>query len=377
MEPVGVGPRVVVDERDDLPGRRFGPGVAGAAEPAVFGAYQPAVVLFGNRRRGVGGAVVDHDHFVVRILEPARALEAIAQRARAVVGADHDRDPRPHMRGRERHVAERALHGRQGRLGSAVATGDAERPVLDVGPAAVPFVGPRVDERAGAARGKRRADLPRQRPRLAVLAVAQAVETQLGHEQRPLPRQVLQAGEVGVESFFGLEVDVEAQEVGEAKIQILGGRIVDIGDETPGVGLADERAQPRKVPLDAAPAQPADDRGRDLVPDGVGEHRRMAGAAADGGQEPAFRARPPALGQVAHIALRGEPDQDLEPAGLGGIEQPAGRGRVRADGIDPVGGHEREVALDPSPVGEFVALAVGAERPVGDAADVELVCARE
>ena len=48
-----------------------------------------------------------------------------------------------------------------------------------------------------------------------------------------------------------------------------------------------------------------------------------------------------------------------------------------AFGIDPVGGHEREVALDPSPVGEFVALAVGAERPVGDAADVELVCARE
>jgi hypothetical protein len=56
---------------------------------------------------------------------------------------------------------------------------------------------------------------------------------------------------------------------------------------------------------------------------------------------------------------------------LCGVERPARRHGLRADGVEAGGRHLRDVALDD--VGAMVpaAIGVGAEGPVRDAADVE------
>ena len=58
----------------------------------------------------------------------------------------------------------------------------------------------------------------------AVVAVAAAVEPDLRHEQRPVAGEVLQAGEIGLEPLARLEIDVEADEVEERQLEVLGRR---------------------------------------------------------------------------------------------------------------------------------------------------------
>src|SRR5439155_17392892 len=103
-------------------------------------------------------------------------------------------------------------------LGSAVTAGEAEAPVIDLGSAADPFVGPGEHEGAGADCGKRGADLPVQRPRLRLLSVPEAVEPQLAYEQGAVARDVLEAGEIGLQSFPLFQVDVEAHQIQEGEL---------------------------------------------------------------------------------------------------------------------------------------------------------------
>src|SRR5256886_2530036 len=106
--------------------------------------------------------------------------------------------------------------------GRSAGAGQTERPVLDVMAVAVPLVGPREHEHAAASRGERSADLPIERARLTALAVAQGVEAQLTHEERPVPGDVLQARQVGLEAVLRLEIHVEADEVEERQPQVFG-----------------------------------------------------------------------------------------------------------------------------------------------------------
>ena len=152
-QPVRVGTRVGVDVGDDLarsPPRR--PALRALARPLVLGADQPEAVLAGDLVGRVGRAVVDDDHLVVRVLELAQAVEAAAQRALAVVGADDHRDPRPVGVRCGTGVSENAFPTvASAGFGVAVAVDEAERPVLDVEAAAVPLVGPGEHEHPGAA----------------------------------------------------------------------------------------------------------------------------------------------------------------------------------------------------------------------------------
>ena len=96
LEPVRVRPRVVVEVRDDLSGRRLGARVAGRAEAAVLGVViSRESELLGDRRRLVGRAVVDDDHLEVGVVELEEALAGARDRPRAVVAADDDGDARP------------------------------------------------------------------------------------------------------------------------------------------------------------------------------------------------------------------------------------------------------------------------------------------
>src|SRR3989475_8373679 len=95
-------------------------------------------------------------------------------------------------------------------------------------------VRPRVDERTGATGREYAAPLPIERALLHVFAIAPAVEAELAHDDGPLPREVVQTGEIRLETLLRFEIHVEAQEIEESKTQVLGRRIIDVGDETVG-----------------------------------------------------------------------------------------------------------------------------------------------
>ncbi len=70
-------------------------------------------------------------------------------------------------------------------------------------------------------------------------------------------------------------------------------------------------------------------------------------------------------------------DHHPEPLPAGGVEQPPGRDRVRADGVQPAGGDLAEIALDRvRPPVLAPGRVVGPERPVRDAAHPQLRGAR-
>ena len=222
---------VRVDVGDDLAGGGLQARVAGARQAAVLGADQAEAVLAGDLVGRVGRAVVDDDHLVVRVLEVAQAVEAAAQRLLAVVRADDHRDPRPvRVRG-ERHLRERLADRGQRLLRGAVAVDQAEGPVVDLEPAAVPLVRPGEHEHAGAAGGEGGPDLPVERRACASSRVAQRVEAGLGDDERPVAGDVLEPSEVGRELRARLEEHVEAHEVDERQREVLGARIVHVGDQ--------------------------------------------------------------------------------------------------------------------------------------------------
>jgi hypothetical protein len=80
-QPVRVGIRVIIDIGNDLPSRCPEPGITGRAQPLVLGPDQPHVIGLDDVRRAVARAIVDDDDFVVRIVQPGHAFEAVANRA--------------------------------------------------------------------------------------------------------------------------------------------------------------------------------------------------------------------------------------------------------------------------------------------------------
>jgi hypothetical protein len=163
-----------------------------------------------------------------------------------------------------------------------------------------------------------------------------------------------------------------SHEIEEGQLEVLGRRVVDVGDERLGIGSFRGVAEARQEGLHPAPAEPAHGGGRELVGERVAEDRRVAGDGLHGAAHQVGKIRSAgAVDQVAEVALHGEPDHHLEPLLLGGVEQPGGRDRVGAQRVDAAGRHQREVLLDHDALGELVAVLERAEGAVGDAADEE------
>ena len=204
----------------------------------------------GDGRRAVGRAVVDDDHLERGVVEAAQAVQAVADGARAVVAADDDRDlgPRPVLR--ERHLGERVTDRRQRGLRPPIPAGEPEVPVLDVVAAAVPLVRPREHEDARAPRRERGPDLPVEHPCLRDLPVAAAVEPDLGENQGPIAREVVEPGEVGVQLLPRFQVHVEGDDVQEGQVQVLGRGEVDVRDRRLRVFRPGGAVQPLQVSLD-------------------------------------------------------------------------------------------------------------------------------
>ena len=270
------------------------------------------------------------------------------------------------------------MHRSQRGLGAAIAPCKAKRPVIHVLAATVPLVGPRVDERACASRREGGANLGRERGRLSVLPVTVAVEPHLGHHQRALPRNAVQARHICGQPLRRLEIDVVGEQVDERELQVLRGRVVDVGHERLRILLAHRVAEARYEALHRAAPEPADDRGGNLVGDREAEDRGVARARADSlahGVGDLVCAAP--IIEVPHVPLGGEADHHSQPMALRLVEQPPRGRRIGAQGVDAVGLHRPEVLGDGLWRRELVAVGVRPEGPVGDSAHVELAVSEE
>src|SRR5262245_8029503 len=95
----------------------------------------------------------------------------------------------------------------------------------------MPLVGPREHKRACASRRESRSNLPVERVGLGIIAVPQAIEADLGHDQRPLVRDSMKMSQIGRQRPLIFEVDIERYKIEKGELQVFGGGIADVGDE--------------------------------------------------------------------------------------------------------------------------------------------------
>ena len=224
---------------------------AGGGEATLGGLdHAHAVERARDPRRVVGGAIRNDDHLVAGIPQTVNALKAFREGRRAVVGADRDGHLGRMAGALDRRCRKCLAYGGQRALRRALARREAEVPVEDLVSAAVPRVRPGEHERACAPGRVTGLELPAQRSRLLLLAVAATVEADLRHQQWPVIGEVLQATEVGLEILPALEIDVEREEVEARQAQILRRGVVDVGDQCTRVLIPRSAAQASKEAFD-------------------------------------------------------------------------------------------------------------------------------
>ena len=241
-----------------------------------------------------------------------------------------------------------------------------------------PFVGPGEDASPGNPGRERGADLPGQYPPLLLLALMQRIDAELGQHQRPVDGEVVQPPDIARERPLVVQIDVEADEIGEIDGQVFGRRKVGVADQRLRVLSSDQGDEALQKAPHRLGAVPADHIGRDLVADQIGEDRRMARAGANPGDHRRADIR---LGRAAvekgDVLRPGQPDQHPQPRHLGGVEQPERRHREHPDRVDPGFAHQREIPVDDRGFGKRRAVAADPEGAVGDALDEMLALAGE
>ncbi len=93
--------------------------------------------------------------------------------------------------------------------------------------------------------------------------------------------EVLQPKQIAAKCFPGVKVDIKGDEIEEAEVQILGWRVVGISNEAFRIDLLGRIAEFGQKTLDFARAVPADNGGRDLIGNAIGQHARIFSAALD------------------------------------------------------------------------------------------------
>src|SRR5215472_8590595 len=151
-------------------------------------------------------AVIHDNDFETRVLQLARGIQRATDGAGAVARANDDRDEGPRVIHAKWHVFVYMSDDFQGEFRLAVARGEPKFPILDLVAAAKPLVGPREHKHSGASTGEDGPRLPFEHSCLSCLSVADAVETDLGHEQRPLTGKVLQPRNVSLQLLPCLEI---------------------------------------------------------------------------------------------------------------------------------------------------------------------------
>jgi hypothetical protein len=146
------------------------------------------------------------------------------------------------------------------------------------------------------------------------------------------------------------------------------------GKQRPRILGARPPVQAFQKALDGASPVPADDRCRDLVADAVAEDRGVPCRCFDAGLHATFdRAPPSAVLEERDVLLPGKSDHDPKTVLGREIEEPQRRGRVRANRIDAVVAHAREIVRDDGRQRIVGAVGPGRKGAVRDTAHVELL----
>ena len=83
------------------------------------------------------------------------------------------------------------------------------------------------------------------------------------------------------------------------------------------------------------------------------------------------------VGQEANLPFQRQADHDPERVPLRNVEEPEWRHAVRANRVQTIGRHLREVLLDNIRVGIFAIILKWTKRSVGDTADIQFLIAAE
>jgi hypothetical protein len=206
--------------------------------------------------------------------------------------------------------------------------------------------------------------------RLALQPVASAVEPDLGQNQGTIIGEIVQACHVGGKTLGRLEVHVEADEIREGELQVLGRRIIHVCHERCGIGLPDRLGQSSEETLDAIASVPAHDGRGNLVAHGVRKQRGMPGhgahRVANAGADRPHAAR---IVEERDVLLPGEAGHHQQAVSRRRVQDPGRRHGVGSDGIEAVCCHGVEVPLYLGPFGVELAGRAGTERPISGAAD--------
>ena len=370
--PVWIG--VVVDICHDLPAGRLQARVARAAQSAIFRANHPAVVLPGDGRGAIARSVIHHDHFVIGILQPIERPQTIADRSRPVVSAHHHRHPRPGHLPPEGHFPKRPTHRAQCPLGSPRPVGYPKLPVLHLRAAPIPFIGPGIHKDPGATVGKHRANLPVEDLRLLAFAVAITVQAQLRHHQGPVSGDVVQARQIGIQTFVRFQIHVEGEKIQKRQLQIFRRGIIHIRHQGLPILRLCPLIEPFQKPFQLAPAVPPHDRGRYLVADRVTQQRRVAR------QRPHLaahhlidRSGAFAIIQKRHRTLHRQPRHDAQSLPLRRVQHPTRRRRVGPRGVHPIDCHLRKIPLHHLGRRKLLPFLIGPEGPIRHATHIEFL----
>ena len=266
-EPIGISPSVRVDVGDDLARRGFPSRVPGGADAHVRRGDRTERVSSDDGLTVVGGAVVDDDDLVVAVLQFQQRPEAIVQGPGAIVGGDDHRDFGGATVGRERHAGGEPTTGDVVRgFGPACGVHETEPPLLDEAAVLEERIGPPEDHRSGKPVIEGLFDLPVDELGLSIPSMAEAAHPELRQDEGPFTGEVLEPRKIYAEVAPSMEVHVERGDVDEGKLQMLGRREVRVRHEGCGVLVFGGVAQFPNELLDLFRAVPADDGGRDLLP---------------------------------------------------------------------------------------------------------------
>jgi hypothetical protein len=333
----------------------------------------------GDFAGAIARSVVDEDDLVVRIGQPLERCEAVLDGVGRVVRADNDRHTRPRRARAFRKW--RVFEGRRdaggGRFQAPLPIDEPELPVVDVGAATPPFIGPRKCDRAARPFLERGANVHRGDLGLARVSLTNGIGAGFGEQQRLVSGDVLQSREIGPQIGFVVQVDVEGVQIEERQIEKLRRRKIHVREQ----GVRHSRfrllIKAAEEPFDPQTAVPPNDARRNLVAEREQRDRRMTaqlpypgdGVLPDVMLQPAIVEKRDVLGP-------GQPHHHAQTLARSLVEQFSTRRGVRADRVDAEPCHQTEVFSDLLRPGVLVAGRVGREGAVGDALDEEPVVAR-
>ena len=170
----------------------------------------------------------------------------------------------------------------EGRLGRAVAPGQAEAPVLNLVSTPEPVVGEAENHRARQPGAESRFHLPGEEFALALLAFADGIDAEFAQHQRLRVGEHLQSRKIIFEGFAVMQVNVEADKVDVLRAKEFGRRKRGERAEAIRVNGPGVIHQLINEFRHRAHTAPANDFRRNLVHDAVSEDRRVALAGGDG-----------------------------------------------------------------------------------------------